>query len=110
MALINSIDINTGVMMRAQDIGALKVNQDQRPAVEQFELQMINETERDERLDTIQDLEELQQEEFRFDAREESSNQYQQNRGKKKKKENEESDEEGSFHLKGSGSTFDISI
>ena len=110
MALINSIDINNGVMMRAQDIGTMKVNQDQRPVVEQFELQMINENERDERLDTIQDLEELQQEEFRFDAREESSNQYQQNRGKKKKKENEESDEEGSFRLKGSGSTFDISI
>ncbi len=110
MAGIVSIDINNGVMMRAQDMSAIKSNADSRPAVEQFDLQQLTEREHEENLTRVQDPNEIEREDFNFDARNKGSNEYEDLYGKKKKKKKGDENREGSFSLKNSSGSFDISI
>lgn len=108
MAAITSIDINNGVTMRAQDMSIIKANEDARPHVEHFDLQMALDREHEENLSKIQEQADIEKENFRFDAKEEGGGAYSNQERKKKKKEDEES--EGSFSLKNPSGSFDITI
>ena len=107
MAAITSIDINNGVMMRAQDMTILKANEDSKPFVEQAALHQAAKQQEEEGHTKVKEADNVDQEEYRFDAREGSSNQYSGNRQRKKKKKQED---DGKIVVKGKTSGFDISI
>ncbi len=109
MAGINSIDLNSGVTMRAQDMTILKANEDRKPFVEQFDLQVKTERQNEENQGKVKETEETEAENFRFDAREEGKNQYEDRR---KKREHSEEEEETTnvFMEKTEGGSFDVSI
>ncbi len=109
MAMISSIDINNGVMLRNQDMSMIKAHEDARPALEQAMLQETNDKEHYDDLTRVVEADNVEQQDNKFDAREKGSNEYTDNRKKKKKSDSDE-DEEGSFRQKFSTSTFDITI
>ena len=109
MAMISSIDINNGVMMRNQDMSMIKAHEDARPAVEQAVLQEDNAQQSHDNLSRVNEADNVEDPDFKFDAREEGSNEYTNNR-KKKKKEDKKEETEGSVRPKYVGNSFDMTI
>ncbi len=110
MAMVNSIDINNGVMLRTYDMSVIKANEDNKPTIQQFDMMIEGRKEEDDRRETVQEADDTEKEDFKFDAKEEGRNKYDKKEGKKKK--SSDSDEKGkdTFFIKSSRSSFDMSV
>lgn len=89
-----------GVVQRSQDIGQIKQNQDQKPLVDQsnIQVQMHRETERN--LRQVSKFENSDKKENRYDAKEKGNGAYFGRKGQKRQKREAEEEEEGSVMLK----------
>ena len=89
-----------GVVQRSQDIGQIKQNQDQKPLVDQsnIQVQMNRETERNMR--QVPKFDNSDKKENRYDAKEKGNGAYFGQKGKKRQRKDEEDDDEGSVVLK----------
>ena len=88
-----------GMIQRTQDVGNLKQQEDNRPIVEQQNIQIEQ-----------QKHEEKENDGYRYDAKEKGNNEYEGESGRHKKRREEEPENEGKVILKGQGSHFDIKI
>ncbi len=101
-----------GVVQRSQDIGQLKQNQDQKPLIDQsnIQVQMHRETEKGAR--QVRKYDNSEKKENRYDAKEKGNGTYFKRQGRNQtKQEEEEEEDEGSVMLKSvhTGS-FDVKI
>lgn len=104
---IRPVEFN-GMIQQTHDVSTLKQNEDNRPLVQQHNIQ-IQEQQQEERVQSqIQKSDQKKKEEYRYDKKEHGSNSYGGNQKRKKKK--EEHTEDGKVIFKGSGSSFDIKI
>lgn len=100
-----------GVVQRSQDIGQIKQNQDQKPLVDQNNIQahMQHETEKSSR--QVTKFQNSDKKENRYDAKEKGNGAYQQGKHRPKKREQGEEEEEGSVMLKSiHHGSFDVKI
>ena len=104
---IGSYDINNGVLLRTQDIGALKSSEDIRPQVQQFDMQyQTNKTEANA-AESVQQFNNAEnpESERKFDARDKGSNKYEYFGSRTKKKA-----EDGKVRIKDTHTGFDVSV
>ena len=87
-----------GMIQRTQDVGNLKQQEDNRPIVEQQNIQIEQQKHEDQLTHRVQD------------AKEKGNNEYEGESGRHKKRREEEPENEGKVILKGQGSHFDIKI
>ena len=97
-----------GMIQRTQDVGNLKQQEDNRPIVEQQNIQIEQQKHEDQLTHRVQDPEE--KDGYRYDAKEKGNNEYEGESGRHKKRREEEPENEGKVILKGQGSHFDIKI
>ena len=86
MIINNPISIQ-GQITRAQDMSALKQNDDNRAFVTQLNMQRIHEDQIESRARQVQEKEDLENDAGRHDAREKGKNQYAGDGGKRRKRE-----------------------
>ena len=86
---IRPIDMN-GMIQRTQDVGIVKQQEDDKPYVDQLNIQQDVKKEEQKLTKEVHHADDSNQPEYRYDAKEKGRNQYQQNR-KKKEKRNEKS-------------------
>lgn len=98
-----------GMIQRTQDVGTLKQQEDNKPVVQQHNIEVQQQRQEDHLAHQVQDTEQKENEGYRYDAREKGNNQYEGNRQKKKKREKEEN-KDGKVILKSQSSGFDIKI
>lgn len=102
-----------GMTQRTQDISNLKQQDDNKPIVQQHNLNVQQEKQTDKLTHQVKDPEEKENEGYRYDAKEKGSNQYEGD-GKSKKKHKNESEKEyskdGKVIFKGQSASFDIKI
>lgn len=104
---IRPIDFN-GMVQRTQDVSTVKQNEDNRPNLQQQVLSTQIQKDTDQNLHQVNQSEDAQNYQKKYDAKEKGSNEYQQNRREKEKKEEKQS---GRVILKSPyGGGFDISI
>lgn len=100
-----------GVIQRTQDVGNLKQQEDNKPTVQQQNIEIRQEKQEDRLTHQVQQSKEKENDGYRYDAKEKGNNQYESQQGRKKRKQqNEESKNDGKVILKGQGSSFDIKI
>lgn len=83
---INPLHLN-GLMQRSQDVSTLKQNQEQRPAIQQENIQVSFNRKSENTVKTVTNPEEKQDAKGHFDAKEEGKNKYFSNRKKNDKPE-----------------------
>ena len=98
-----------GMIQRTQDVGNLKQQEDNRPIVEQQNIQIEQQKHEDQLTHRVQDPEK-ENDGYRYDAKEKGNNEYEGESGRHKKRREEEPENEGKVILKGQGSHFDIKI
>ena len=98
---IRPVDLS-GMIQRTQDIGNIKHAEDSRPVADQYNIES-------DLSHKVQDPEQKDNQEFRYDAREKGNNSYSGN-GKKKKKHGQPDEDEGSVHIKERRTSFDVKI
>ena len=81
---IRPVDLS-GMIQRTQDIGNIKHAEDSRPVADQYNIEVRQEKQESDLSHKVQDPEQKDNQEFRYDAREKGNNSYSVN-GKKKKK------------------------
>lgn len=101
-----------GMIQRTQDVGNIKQQEDNRPVVQQHNIEVQQKKQEDRLTHQVQQPDEKENEGYRYDAKEKGNNQYEGSRQRKKKqKETEqEQNQDGRVLLKGHGSSFDIKI
>ena len=80
---IRPVDLS-GMIQRTQDIGNIKHAEDSRPVADQYNIEVRQEKQESDLSHKVQDPEQKDNQEFRYDAREKGNNSYSGN-GKKKK-------------------------
>ena len=102
---IRPVEFN-GVIQRTQDVSALKQNEDNKPFMEQHNIQAQFSKETVRHMQKVNHADDAQNQQKRYDAREKGSNEYenQQNQKKKEKK------NDGKVIAKTVASGFDIKI
>lgn len=105
---IRPVDLN-GVTMRAQDMSTLKQNEDNKPFLQQNDIQIEHDKHEEQQTRQVHDADDAKNKESRFDAKEKGSNEYetQQNKKKKNAKEIKKDDQ---VIVKNEGMKFDIRI
>ena len=106
---IRPVDLN-GMIQRTQDVGNMKQAEDNKPVVEQHNIQVHQQKQEEQLAHKVQDTQEKENFAFRYDAKEKGSNEYQGNGGKKGQKKKKEDQSEGKVIFKGQKSSFDIKI
>lgn len=81
-----------GVVQRSQDIGQIKQNQDQKPVVDQNNIQLHIHRETEKSARQVTKFQNADKKENRYDAKEKGNGNY---FGQKKKKQSEQEEEEG---------------
>lgn len=101
-----------GMIQRTQDVGNLKQQEDNKPVVQQHNIEVQQKKQEDQLTHQVQHSEEKENEGYRYDAKEKGNNQYEgsQQRKKKPKETDKEQNKDGKVLLKGHGSSFDIKI
>ncbi|MFR4352153.1 MAG: hypothetical protein ACLT3H_10860 [Roseburia sp.] len=101
-----------GMIQRTQDVGNLKQQEDNKPAVQQHNIEIRQEKQEERLLHQVQHSEQKENEGYRYDAKEKGNNQYEGNSKKKKKKSgpDHEPSKDGKVVLKSQGSSFDMKI
>lgn len=101
-----------GMIQRTQDVGNLKQQEDNKPIVQQHNIEIQQEKQEDRLTHRVQYAGEKENEGYRYDAKEKGNNAYEENQKKKRSKQNgdEEQSKDGKVILKGQGSSFDMKI
>ena len=105
--------VMNGMIQRTQDVGNLKQQEDNKPAVQQHNIEIQKEKQADRLTHQVIEAEEKENEGYRYDAKEKGNNQYEGGNPRKKntqKDTNNEQNKDGKVILKGQGSSFDIKI
>ncbi len=97
----------SGIVQRSQDMSALKQNEDNKPMVQQQNVQTQFAKETIHHMHQVNHANDSDNPEKKFDAREKGSNEYENHRTKKKKKKEENS---GKVNAKASARGFDMKI
>lgn len=105
---IRPVDMN-GMIQTTQDISNMKQSQDNKPLVQQYNIEVGQQKQEDNLSHKVQEPEQKENEGYRYDAKEKGNNSYNGN-GKKKKKQNQESEDNGKVVLRGTKSSFDVKI
>lgn len=97
-----------GVIQRANDVGAVKHQEDSKPMVDQQNIQAHMKNEQMKHLKQVRHADDSENHKKKYDAKEKGNNEYQgQGQQKKKKRSNEK---DGSVVLKAGNSYFDMKI
>ena len=96
-----------GMIQRTQDVGNLKQQEDNRPIVEQQNIQIEQQKHEDQLTHRVQDPEEKENDGYRYDAKEKGNGHYDREERKKKDKKQQKAD---NVSLKGQTSGFDIKV
>ena len=108
-----------GMIQRTQDVGNLKQQEDNKPLVQQQNIEIQQQKHEDQLMHQVQEPEQKENDGYRYDAKEkgkneykhDGNNQYEDGKKKKKKKQRDNEPENGGrVILKGQGSSFDIKI
>ena len=102
---IGPVTLN-GMIPRTQDFSTIKQQEDNKPFVEQQNIQMTMKTQEEHKSKQVNHADDANQHMKKYDAKEKGSNEYKGDKQKKKKKEEKESDkvvfrqEMGGFDMK----------
>lgn len=105
---IRPVDFN-GMIQRTQDVGNLKQHEDNKPVIQQHNIEVKQEKQEDNLAHKVQDTEGKENFEFRYDAKEKGSNSYSKEERKRKKQEKGK-EEDGKILPKERKSSFDVKI
>lgn len=105
---IGPLNLN-GMIQRTQDIGNLKQQEDNKPAVQQHNIEVQQKKQEDHLVHQVQQSHRKENEGFRYDAKEKGNNSYEGNPQKKKEKKKEQ-EPDGKVLLKNHGGGFDVKI
>ncbi len=97
-----------GQITRAQDFSNIKHNEDTKGMVEQTNAQLKNDAAVELRLHHVNDMEQSENHQKKFDAKEEGSNEYAGDGGRNRKENKKQ--EDGKVILKGASQGFDLKI
>jgi len=98
-----------GMIQRTNDVGIIKQNEDNKPVMEQHNIQSQQVKQEHALTHKVAKAEEKENENYRYDAKEKGNGSYQ-GQEKKKKKGQEDTKDNGKVILKGQTSRFDIKI
>ncbi|MCR5785405.1 MAG: hypothetical protein K6G40_07180 [Eubacterium sp.] len=104
---IGSYDINNAITLNTDKMSAIKAGEDIRPEMQQYAIHKEHEQEEDAKLNTVQEYDDTEMTEQKFDAKEKGSNEYEYIGPKNKKVKKQE---DGKVRVKGMSSGFDVSI
>lgn len=100
-----------GMIQRTQDVSNLKQQEDNKPVIQQQNIEIQQEKQEDRLMHQVQEADQKENDGYRYDAKEKGNNQYEGGQQKKKKKQQDREPENGGrVILKGQGSSFDIKI
>ena len=105
---VRPVDFN-GMMQNQQNVSSVKQNEDQRPLLQQQQAYQTVTKQEEAGARQVVNKENLDKEEYKFDARDGSKNEYQNNQRKKKEKQKEKM-EDGHVRIKGMSGGFDMTI
>ncbi len=105
---IGSYDINSGVTLNTDKLSGIKAGEDIRPEMQQFAMHKAQEQDEETKLNSVQQYDNADKSDEKFDAKEKGKNEYEYIGPAKKKIKKKE--EDGSVRIKGMSSGFDISI
>ena len=105
---IRPVDFN-GMMQNQQNVSNVKQNEDQRPILQQQQASQTVIKQEEASARQVVNKNDLSREEYKFDARDGSKNEYQDNRKKQKAKQKEKM-EDGHVRMKGMSGGFDIKV
>ena len=105
---IRPVDFN-GMMQNQQNVSNVKQNEDQKPILQQQQAFQTVTKQEEAAARQVVNKENLDKEEYKFDARDGSKNEYQNNQRKKKEKQKEKM-EDGHVRIKGMSGGFDMTI
>ena len=103
---IRPIDMS-GMIQRTQDVGTIKQQEDEKPYIDQQNIQQDVKKEEQKLTKEVHHADDSNQPEYRYDAKEKGNNQYQQKKQKKKKQHEKVEDKVMEKHCTGS---IDIKI
>ena len=105
---IRPVDFN-GMIQNQQNVSNVKHSEDQRPILQQqHAMQSVTKQQEASAKQVIQ-KDDLERDEYKFDAREEGKNKYQGER-KKRKEKKKENVEDGQVRVKGEARGFDMTV
>ena len=105
---VRPVDFN-GMMQNQQNVSNVKHSEDQKPMLQQHQA-LVTVTKQEQALaKQVIHKDNLDREEYRFDAREEGKNKYQGDQKKRKAKEKEKKGD-GQVRVKGEARGFDITV
>lgn len=105
---IRPVDFN-GMIQRTQDIGNMKQHEDNKPVIQQHNIEVNQEKHEESLAHKVQDTEKKENFEFRYDAKEKGSNSYSGD-GRKKKKQEKNLEKDGKILPKERKTSFDVKI
>lgn len=105
---IRPVDFN-GMMQNQHSVSNVKQNEDQRPLINQQQAFTAVTKQEEASAKQVISKDDLQREEYKFDARDGSQNEYQDNRKKKKAKQKEKKPD-GRVCIKGMSGGFDMTV
>lgn len=102
---IRPVELN-GMLQRSQDVGSLKQNEDNKPTLQQQNVQTQFSKDTVRQMQTVHHADDADNQQKRYDAKEKGSNEYEDNQKKKKSKK----EKDGKVIPKSISSGFDIKI
>ena len=105
---IRPVDFN-GMMQNQQNVSNVKHNEDQKPLLQQQQAFATVAKQEEASARQVVNKDDLNREDYKFDARDGSKNEYQNNQKKKKVKQKEKM-EDGHVRIKGMSGGFDMTI
>lgn len=99
-----------GMIQNTQDVSTIRHQENQRPAVEQQNIQIQEEQKEQNKAQEVQTKDNADNGQKKYDAKEKGTNEYEDMRKKKKKKEKRENLPDGSVTSKMMSGGFDIKI
>lgn len=99
----------SGIVQRSQDMSTLKQNEDNKPMLQQQNVQTQFAKDTVHHMHQVNHANDSDNPEKKFDAREKGSNEYEDHRTRKKKKK-EDNDNSGKVNAKASARGFDMKI
>ncbi|MGN0344827.1 MAG: hypothetical protein ACI4EC_07700 [Lachnospiraceae bacterium] len=105
---VRPVDFN-GMMQNQQNVSNVKHSEDQKPILQQQQALATVSKQEEASARQVVNKDDLNREEYKFDARDGSKNEYQDNRKKKKEKQKEKM-EDGHVRIKGMSGGFDMTI
>lgn len=98
-----------GMVQNQQNVSNVKHNEDQKPVLQQQQAFQTVSKQEEAAARQVVNKDDLEGEEYKFDARDGSKNEYQNNQKKKKEKQKEKM-EDGHVHIKGRYGGFDMTV